>query len=135
MNDVFICDSINSHLWLHSHDQIILPAQNFISSFYSSSLEIIGFWWNLPVGEHLDLENMEYRRDIRCEFMGSCHAKEKIVAIGGFHIAHKAKMLDIRSWILIKNACGIEIALNRLEARPTADQCIDCKTVSEKKEI
>ena len=33
------------------------------------------------------------------------------------------------------NTCGIEIALNRLEARPTADQCIDCKTVSEKKEI
>ena len=31
--------------------------------------------------------------------------------------------------------CGIEIATVRLEARPTADQCIDCKTVSEKKEI
>ena len=31
--------------------------------------------------------------------------------------------------------CGIEIALNRLEAMPTADQCIDCKTVSERKEI
>jgi isocitrate dehydrogenase len=31
--------------------------------------------------------------------------------------------------------CGIEIALNRLEARPTADQCIDCKTVEERKEI
>jgi DnaK suppressor protein len=31
--------------------------------------------------------------------------------------------------------CGIEITLKRLEARPTADQCIDCKTISEKKEI
>jgi DnaK suppressor protein len=31
--------------------------------------------------------------------------------------------------------CGIEIGLERLEARPTADQCIDCKTISEKKEI
>ena len=31
--------------------------------------------------------------------------------------------------------CGIEITLQRLEARPTADQCIDCKTISEKKEI
>ena len=31
--------------------------------------------------------------------------------------------------------CGIEIGLKRLEARPTADQCIDCKTISEKKEI
>ena len=31
--------------------------------------------------------------------------------------------------------CGIEISLKRLEARPTADQCIDCKTVAEKKEL
>ena len=31
--------------------------------------------------------------------------------------------------------CSIEIGLKRLEARPTADQCIDCKTISEKKEI
>ena len=30
---------------------------------------------------------------------------------------------------------NIEIALNRLEARPTADKCIDCKTVEERKEI
>lgn len=27
--------------------------------------------------------------------------------------------------------CGVEIGLNRLEARPTADQCINCKTISE----
>lgn len=30
--------------------------------------------------------------------------------------------------------CGTEIGLRRLEARPTATQCIDCKTMSEKKE-
>lgn len=30
--------------------------------------------------------------------------------------------------------CGIEIGLKRLEARPTATQCIDCKTLSEMKE-
>lgn len=30
--------------------------------------------------------------------------------------------------------CGIEIGLLRLEARPTATQCIDCKTLSEIKE-
>lgn len=30
--------------------------------------------------------------------------------------------------------CGIEIGLRRLEARPTATQCIDCKTLSEIKE-
>ena len=31
--------------------------------------------------------------------------------------------------------CGAEIALVRLEARPTADECIDCKTIAEKKEV
>ncbi len=30
--------------------------------------------------------------------------------------------------------CGVEIGLRRLEARPTATQCIDCKTMSEMKE-
>lgn len=42
---------------------------------------------------------------------------------------------------LIKNdeygycdTCGIEIGIRRLEARPTANQCIDCKTLDEIKE-
>jgi len=32
------------------------------------------------------------------------------------------------------NNCGIEIGLNRLEARPTATLCIDCKTLDEIRE-
>ena len=31
-------------------------------------------------------------------------------------------------------ACGIEIGIRRLEARPTADLCIECKTLAEIKE-
>ena len=30
--------------------------------------------------------------------------------------------------------CGVEIGLKRLEARPTADLCIDCKTLAEIRE-
>ncbi|HFL2185512.1 TPA: RNA polymerase-binding protein DksA [Pseudomonas putida] len=30
--------------------------------------------------------------------------------------------------------CGIEIGVRRLEARPTADLCFDCKEIAEKKE-
>lgn len=30
--------------------------------------------------------------------------------------------------------CGVEIGLRRLEARPTATLCIDCKTLQEKRE-
>ncbi len=32
------------------------------------------------------------------------------------------------------DSCGIEIGIKRLEARPTATQCIDCKTLAEIKE-
>lgn len=32
------------------------------------------------------------------------------------------------------DSCGIEIGIRRLEARPTADLCIDCKTLSEIRE-
>lgn len=32
------------------------------------------------------------------------------------------------------NLCGVEIGLKRLEARPTASLCIDCKTLEEHRE-
>jgi DnaK suppressor protein len=32
------------------------------------------------------------------------------------------------------SSCGVEIGLKRLEARPTASQCIDCKTLDEIRE-
>jgi DnaK suppressor protein len=32
------------------------------------------------------------------------------------------------------DSCGVEIGIRRLEARPTATQCIDCKTLDEIKE-
>ena len=32
------------------------------------------------------------------------------------------------------DACGVEIGIRRLEARPTATLCIDCKTLDEIKE-
>jgi DnaK suppressor protein len=32
------------------------------------------------------------------------------------------------------NSCGIEIGIRRLEARPTANLCIDCKTLAEIRE-
>jgi DnaK suppressor protein len=32
------------------------------------------------------------------------------------------------------DSCGVEIGVRRLEARPTATQCVDCKTLAEIKE-
>lgn len=50
------------------------------------------------------------------------------------------KKID-ESLTLIKNgdygfceSCGVEIGLRRLEARPTATKCIDCKTLDEIRE-
>ena len=34
----------------------------------------------------------------------------------------------------MQDTCGIEIGLRRLEARPTATQCVDCKALDEIKE-
>ena len=36
--------------------------------------------------------------------------------------------------VLEIGACGIEVGVRRLEARPTADLCIDCKTLDEIRE-
>jgi DnaK suppressor protein len=32
------------------------------------------------------------------------------------------------------DSCGVEIGIERLEARPTAEMCIDCKTLNEIRE-
>ena len=32
------------------------------------------------------------------------------------------------------DTCGVEIGLRRLEARPTATQCVDCKSLDELRE-
>ena len=32
------------------------------------------------------------------------------------------------------DTCGVEIGLRRLEARPTASQCVDCKSLDELRE-
>lgn len=42
-------------------------------------------------------------------------------------------MIDIGDYGYCES-CGIEIGIRRLEARPTATQCIDCKTLQEIKE-
>lgn len=42
-------------------------------------------------------------------------------------------MLDNREYGYCET-CGVEIGIRRLEARPTANQCIDCKSLDEIKE-
>ena len=44
-----------------------------------------------------------------------------------------AELIDIHDYGYCE-ACGVDIGIKRLEARPTATQCIDCKTLAEIKE-
>ncbi|CAM3764410.1 RNA polymerase-binding protein DksA [Avibacterium endocarditidis] len=48
-------------------------------------------------------------------------------------IEHTLKKIDTGDFGYC-DSCGIEIGIRRLEARPTADLCIDCKTLSEIRE-
>jgi len=48
-------------------------------------------------------------------------------------IEHALTMIDEGEYGFCKR-CGNEIGINRLEARPTADLCIDCKTKQEQLE-
>ncbi|MCW9698250.1 MULTISPECIES: RNA polymerase-binding protein DksA [unclassified Avibacterium] len=48
-------------------------------------------------------------------------------------IEHTLKKIDSGDFGYC-DSCGIEIGIRRLEARPTADLCIDCKTLSEIRE-
>ena len=43
------------------------------------------------------------------------------------------ELIDIHDYGYCE-ACGVDIGIKRLEARPTATQCIDCKTLAEIKE-
>ncbi len=49
-------------------------------------------------------------------------------------IEHTLKKLELNDDFGYCETCGEEIGLRRLEARPTADLCIDCKTLAEIRE-
>ncbi|WP_225639561.1 RNA polymerase-binding protein DksA [Candidatus Profftia sp. (ex Adelges kitamiensis)] len=48
-------------------------------------------------------------------------------------IEQTLKKIEAKNFGFCK-CCGIEIGIRRLEARPTADLCIDCKTLAEIRE-
>ncbi len=52
----------------------------------------------------------------------SCCETKYLLVFGLFHIWNHCEV------------CGVEIGIRRLEARPTATQCIDCKTLDEIRE-
>ena len=64
----------------------------------------------------------------------------RMPGIDGLEILDRIKKIDSTLDLLDNHeygyceSCGVEIGIRRLEARPTASLCIDCKTLEEIKE-
>jgi len=99
-------------------DQLVFEAENTINHIKEDSA---------PVADNSD------RATIEEEFAIELRTRDRERKLIN-KIDKTLHIIDMGDYGYCKT-CGIEIALKRLEARPTADQCIDCKTISEKKEI
>lgn len=99
-------------------DQLVFEAENTITHIQEDSSPVADINDRATIEEEFALELRT--RDRERKLINKIDKTLHIIDIGEYGYC---------------NTCGIEIALNRLEARPTANQCIDCKTVSEKKEI
>jgi|AntRauTorckE5430_2_1112549.scaffolds.fasta_scaffold00140_6 DnaK suppressor protein len=102
-------------------------------------LKILQVWYRLLISEmnefktSLQLEELcmddvdkaSYEENQRMSFKTSERRSK---------LQKKVKEAIDRLWTLEYGYCKVcleEIGLNRLEARPTADQCISCKTIAE----
>jgi DnaK suppressor protein len=99
-------------------EQLVFEAENTINHIQEDST---------PVAETNDIATIEE------EFAREPRTRDRERKLST-DIVETLHIIDSGDYGYCKT-CGIEIGLERLEARPTADQCIDCKTISEKKEI
>ena len=99
-------------------NQLVFEAENTINHIQEDSTPVADINDRATIEEEFALELRTRDRE------------RKLIA----KIDKTLHLIDMGDYGYCKT-CGIEITLQRLEARPTADQCIDCKTISEKKEI
>lgn len=99
-------------------DQLVFEAENTINHIQEDSTPVADINDRATIEEEFALELRT--RDRERKLIGKIDKTLHLIEMGDYGYC---------------KTCGIEISLQRLEARPTADQCIDCKTISEKKEI
>jgi len=99
-------------------NQLVFEAENTINHIQEDSTPVADINDRATIEEEFALELRTRDRE------------RKLIA----KIDKTLHLIDMGDYGYCKT-CGVEITLQRLEARPTADQCIDCKTISEKKEI
>ncbi|MCS5591682.1 MAG: RNA polymerase-binding protein DksA [Gammaproteobacteria bacterium] len=99
-------------------NQLVFEAENTINHIQEDSTPVADINDRATIEEEFALELRT--RDRERKLIGKIDKTLHLIEMGDYGYC---------------KTCGIEIASQRLEARPTADQCIDCKTISEKKEI
>ena len=99
-------------------DQLVSDAESTISHIQKDSTQVADINDRATLEEEFALERRT--RDRERKLIGKIDKTLHIIEMGDYGYC---------------KTCGAEISLVRLEARPTADECIDCKTISEKKEV
>lgn len=99
-------------------NQLVSDAESTISHIQKDSTQVADINDRATLEEEFALELRT--RDRERKLIGKIDKTLHIIEMGDYGYCR---------------TCGAEISLVRLEARPTANECIDCKTISEKKEV
>jgi DnaK suppressor protein len=99
-------------------EQLVSDAESTISHIQKDSTQVADINDRATLEEEFALELRT--RDRERKLIGKIDKTLHIIEMGDYGYC---------------KTCGAEISLVRLEARPTANECIDCKTISEKKEV
>lgn len=99
-------------------DQLVSDAESTITHIQEDSTQVA------DINDRATLEE-EFALELRTR-----DRERKLIS----KIEKTLHIIDLGDYGYCKT-CGAEIASLRLEARPTADECIDCKTIAERKEV
>lgn len=99
-------------------DQLISDAESTINHIQEDSTQVADINDRATLEEEFALELRT--RDRERKLIGKIEKTLHIIELGDYGYC---------------KTCGAEISLVRLEARPTANECIDCKTIAERKEV
>jgi len=120
-NEEFMSESQTKHFkgklnaW---RDQLINDAETTITHIQEDSTQVADINDRATLEEEFALELRT--RDRERKLIGKIEKTLHTIELGDYGYC---------------KTCGTEISLIRLEARPTANECIDCKTIAERKEV
>ncbi len=120
-NEEFMSDGQIEHFKVKLNawkDQLISDAESTITHIQEDSTQVADINDRATLEEEFALELRT--RDRERKLINKIEKTLHIIELGDYGYC---------------KTCGTEISLIRLEARPTANECIDCKTIAERKEV